>query len=60
LPRGILSTSARVGKVNPPCRRFGDVLHGLRAFHDYLEGYRRQFRVLSSHDDFFTVAIEML
>jgi O-methyltransferase len=39
---------------------FGDVLHEFRAFHDYLAGYRRQFRVLSSHDDFFTVAIEML
>jgi O-methyltransferase len=39
---------------------FGDVLHEFRAFQDYVAGYRRQFRVVCSHDDFFTVAVEML
>jgi O-methyltransferase len=39
---------------------FGDVLHEFRAAHDYMSSYRREFRVICSHDDFFTVAVEPL
>jgi O-methyltransferase len=39
---------------------FGDVLHEFRAFHDYISAYRRRFQVISSHDNFFTVALEIL
>jgi O-methyltransferase len=38
---------------------FGDVLHEFRALDDYLSSYRRQAKVLCSHDDFFAVAIEL-
>lgn len=38
---------------------FGDVLHEFRAAHDYMASYRREFRVICSHDDFFTVAVEL-
>jgi len=39
---------------------FGDVLHEFRAAHDYMSSYRREFRVICSHDDFFTVGVELL
>jgi hypothetical protein len=38
---------------------FGDVQHEFRAVHDYLASYRRQVRVLCSHNDFFAVAVEL-
>jgi O-methyltransferase len=38
---------------------FGDVLHEFRARDDYLSSYRREAKVLCSHDDFFAVAIEL-
>jgi hypothetical protein len=38
---------------------FGDVLHEFRAFNDYCASYRRHFKVIGSHDDFFTVAVEL-
>jgi len=38
---------------------FGDVLHEFRAAHDYMSSYRREFGVICSHDDFFTVAVEL-
>jgi O-methyltransferase len=38
---------------------FGDVLHEFRAAHDYMSSYRREFRVICSHDDFFTIAVEL-
>lgn len=39
---------------------FGDVLHEFRAFSDYVSSYNRQYRVICSHDKFYTIAIEML
>ena len=38
---------------------FGSVLHEFRAVHDYLSSYRRQFKVICSHDDFYTIAGEL-
>lgn len=38
---------------------FGDVMHEFRALHDYVASYRRRFKVLCSHDDFFTMAVEI-
>lgn len=39
---------------------FGSVLHEFRAAHDYLASYRREFRVICSHDDFYTIGGELL
>jgi O-methyltransferase len=39
---------------------FGEVLHEFRAANDYVASYRREFKVLCSHDDFYTVAVELL
>ena len=39
---------------------FGSVLHEFRAVHDYLASYRRAFRVICSHDSFYTIAGELL
>ena len=39
---------------------FGDVLHEFRAFHDYLSAYRRNYRMLCSHDNFYTAAVQIL
>jgi len=36
------------------------VLHEFRAEHDYLASYRRDFRVICSHDNFYTIAGELL
>jgi O-methyltransferase len=38
---------------------FGSVLHEFRAVQDYLSSYRREFNVLCSHDNFFTIAGEL-
>ena len=37
---------------------FGDVQHEFRAFNDYCASYRRQFRLVCAHDDYFTAALE--
>jgi O-methyltransferase len=39
---------------------FGDVLHEFRALQDYISSYRREVRVICSHDNFFTIAVELL
>ena len=39
---------------------FGDVMHEFRALHDYVASYRRKFEVLCSHDNFFTIAVEIV
>ena len=39
---------------------FRDVLHEFRAFHDYLAAYRRDYRLLCSHDDFYTAAVQIV
>ncbi len=39
---------------------FGDVLHEFRALNDYISSYRREVKVICSHDDFFTIAVELL
>jgi hypothetical protein len=39
---------------------FGDVMHEFRALQDYVASYRRKFRVLCSHDSFFTIAVEIV
>lgn len=39
---------------------FGSVLHEFRAAQDYLSSYRRQFKVVCSHDNFYTIAGELL
>ncbi len=39
---------------------FSSVLHEFRAVHDYLASYRRAFRVICSHDSFYTIAGELL
>ncbi len=38
---------------------FGEVLHEFRAVHDYMSSYRREYNVICSHDNFFTVAVEL-
>lgn len=38
---------------------FGEVLHEFRAAYDYMSSYRRDFKVICSHDNFFTVAVEL-
>lgn len=38
---------------------FGDPQHEFRAFQDYLSAYRRNFKVLCSHDGFFTAAVQI-
>jgi O-methyltransferase len=38
---------------------FGEVLHEFRAVNDYLASYRRRAKVICSHDDFYTVAVEL-
>ena len=38
---------------------FGEVLHEFRAAHDYMSSYRRDFKVICSHDNFFTIAVEL-
>lgn len=39
---------------------FGDVLHEFRAATDYISSYRRDIKVICSHDNFHTVAVELL
>lgn len=39
---------------------FGDVLHEFRAFHDYLSAYRRDYRLMCSHDKFYTAAVQIV
>jgi O-methyltransferase len=39
---------------------FGSVLHEFRAAQDYLASYRRAFEVICSHDNFYTVAGDLL
>jgi O-methyltransferase len=39
---------------------FGDVMHEFRALQDYLASYRRKFKVLCAHDNFFTIAVEIV
>jgi hypothetical protein len=39
---------------------FGDVLHEFRAVNDYMSSYRRKFGVICSHDNFYTIAVELL
>ena len=39
---------------------FGDVLHEFRALADYLASYRRETRLLCTHDDGFTAAVAMV
>lgn len=39
---------------------FGDVMHEFRALQDYVASYRRKFKVLCSHDNFFTIAVEIV
>lgn len=38
---------------------FGDVQHEFRAFCDYLASYRREARLICTHDRCFTAAVEM-
>jgi O-methyltransferase len=38
---------------------FGELLHEFRAANDYLSSYRRDAKVICSHDDFYTVAVEL-
>ena len=38
---------------------FGDVLHEFRAYADYLASYRRNGRIIATHDAGFTAAVEM-
>jgi O-methyltransferase len=39
---------------------FGSVLHEFRAANDYISSYRRGFKVICAHDNFYTIAIELL
>jgi len=39
---------------------FGDVLHEFRAANDYIASYGRKFKVICSHDNFYTIAVELL
>ncbi len=39
---------------------FGDVLHEFRALNDYISSYRREVKVICSHDNFFTIAVELV
>jgi len=39
---------------------FGDVLHEFRAATDYIASYRRDIKAICSHDNFHTVAVELL
>lgn len=39
---------------------FGDVQHEFRAFNDYTTSYRRGAKLICTHDDVFTAAVEML
>ncbi len=38
---------------------FGELLHEFRAVNDYLSSYRREFKVMCSHDNFYTIAVEL-
>ncbi len=38
---------------------FGELLHEFRAVDDYFSSYRREFKVICSHDNFYTIAIEL-
>lgn len=38
---------------------FGELLHEFRAANDYLSSYRRNAKVICSHDNFYTVAVEL-
>ena len=38
---------------------FGDVLHEFRAFQDFTTSYHRTFKVIATHDSFFTAALEL-
>ena len=38
---------------------FGSVVHEFRAAHDYVSSYRRGFKVICSHDNFYTIAGEL-
>lgn len=38
---------------------FGSVLHEFRAAQDYLSSYRRGFKVICAHDNFYTIAGEL-
>ena len=38
---------------------FGEVLHEFRAAIDYISSYRRDFKVICSHDNFYTIAVEL-
>lgn len=39
---------------------FGDVQHEFRAFMDYGASYRRQFKLVCAHDNYFTAAVEVV
>jgi O-methyltransferase len=38
---------------------FGELLHEFRAANDYLTSYRREAKVICSHDNFYTIAVEL-
>jgi len=38
---------------------FGELLHEFRAANDYLASYRREAKVICSHDNFYTIAVEL-
>lgn len=39
---------------------FGDVQHEFRAVDDYTSSYRREFKVICAHSNFYTMAVELL